>query len=257
MPTFADTVIQASNGTYYKWRGAQWVEVKPNGQMGKVAPFRIAFELERKAVEQNLVTSESVFDDLLAASIRSGMIPERTKKAREWMRQKAQQTRWSVQQSDVLKEQYRAISGPQESMIGKMYFFQYDAKHADTLEYWDFFPVIFPIEKYKDGSILGINFHYLPLKERAMLMDALYSLRNNRKYDESTKLNMSYQLLKGAAKYKLFYPTLHRYLPSQVKSRMIEVFASEWTLAAFLPLESFRKKRKEQVWKDSIMKASK
>lgn len=262
MPTFTDTIIQASDGKYYKWRGAQWVETLPDGKLGKVAPFRIAFELERKAIEQNLVSSESVFDELLASSIRAGMIPQRTKKAREWMKEKAQQTRWSIYQSDILKEQYRAVNGPQESVIGKMYFFQYDALHADTLAYWDYFPIIFPIERYKDGSILGINFHYLPLKERMILLDALYSLKNNRKYDESTKLNLSYQILKGVSKYKLFYPTLHRYLPKQVKSRFIEVLSSEWVLAAFLPLESFHSEtrsgvRKEQVWKDSLMKASK
>lgn len=260
MPTFTDTVLQASDGKYYKWRGAQWVEVLPGDKSGKVAPFRIAFELERTAIEKGHVSSESVFDDLLSSSIRAGLVPERTKKAREWMRSKAQETRWNVYQSDVLKEQYRAIQGPQESMIGKMYFFQYDAKYAESLEYWDFFPVIFPIEKYKDGSILGINFHYLPYKQRAMLLDSLYSLKNNRKYDETTKLNLSYQVLKGAAKYKLFYPTLHRYLPAQVKSRMIECFASEWSLACFLPLESFHSiknpgVRKEQVWRDSIMRS--
>lgn len=257
MPTFTDTVIQASDGKYYKWRGAQWVEILPTGRQGKVAQFRTAAELERLAIEQGLVSSESVFDDLLGQSIRAGKIPERTKKSREWMREKAQQTRWSISQADVLKEGYRATTLDQVE-IGKCYFMQYDAKYAKSLDYWDFFPVFFPIEKY-DNGVLGINLHYLPLKERAVLMDALYSLKNNKKYDETTKLTLSYRLLKGVAKYKLFYPTIHRYLGERVKSTIIECFASEWSIAIFLPVESFKSEikpgvRKEQVWKDSLGK---
>jgi hypothetical protein len=262
MPTFSDTVIQASDNKYYKWHGAKWIEVLPNGRQGKIAPFRIAYELERKAVEQGLVSSESVFDDLLASSTRAGLIPERTKKARKWMIEKAQQTRWSISQADVLKENYRAVQNMPAIDIGRLYFFQYDATLSESLEYWDYFPCTMIIDRFKDGDIFGINLHYLPYKERAMLFDSLYRIRNNRKYDETTKLNISYKILKGMAKSKLYLPTLHRYKPEGVKSRFIEIFASEWTAAMFLPLESFKSEtqpgiRKEQVWRDSIMRAQK
>ena len=44
---------------------------------------------------------------------------------------------------------------------GEMYMFYYDAKHKDTLPYWDRFPLVFPFSKVKDG-FLGLNLHYLP-----------------------------------------------------------------------------------------------
>jgi hypothetical protein len=97
----------------------------------------------------------------------------------------------------------------------------------------------------------GINFHYLPLQLRAQLMDALYDITNNNRYDESTKLKMSYGVLKGAEKFKLFQPTFKRYLSSQVRSRFIQIEPAEWDVALFLQSEQFVGASKTKVWADS------
>jgi hypothetical protein len=131
-----------------------------------------------------------------------------------------------------------------------MYMFFYDPKHKATLPYYDRFPLIFPIERYKDG-FLGINFHYLPLPLRAKLMDALYSLSSNTRYDEKTKLKLSYNILNGASKYAPFRPTIKRYLRSHVRSRFVKVFSSEWDIALFLPAHRFEKASASKVWRDS------
>src|ERR1700686_4103897 len=94
---------------------------------------------------------------------------------------------------------------------GRMYMFFYDPKHKKTLPYYDSVPLIFPIEKYKDG-FLGINLHYLHPTLRAKLMDALMTYANNTKFDDSTKLNISYKILKGASRTKYFKPCVKRYL---------------------------------------------
>ena len=44
---------------------------------------------------------------------------------------------------------------------GGLYLFQYDAKHKDTLPYWDKLPLVFPFRKVPDG-FYGLNLHYLP-----------------------------------------------------------------------------------------------
>jgi hypothetical protein len=41
-------------------------------------------------------------------------------------------------------------------------------------------------------------------EQRAILMDACIQLVNNKKYDETTKLEISYQILKSMAKLKYF-----------------------------------------------------
>ena len=134
--------------------------------------------------------------------------------------------------------------------IGHMYMFYYDAKHKETLPYFDRFPMIFPYKKVK-GGFMGINLHYLPHILRAKLMDSLYDISSNDLYDETTKLRMSYNILSSASKYKWFKPCIKHYLTTQVRSRFLYVYPAEWDIALFLPLERFSGASKSKVWSDS------
>ena len=188
----------------------------------------------------------SKFDEILAQGIRAGQIPARTQGARDWFRDKARGT--NIRPETVVRQE-RAKYKNRVSM-GKMYLFNYDPKTKATLPYYDRYPLIFPVQG-APGGFYGINMHYLPYVLRARLMDALYDLSSNQRYDERTKLRLSYDILKGAAKYKAFKPTFKRYLSSHVRSRFIEINSSEWDIALFLPLESFAKASKGSVWADS------
>jgi len=188
----------------------------------------------------------SKFDDILAQGIRAGQIPARTQGARDWFRNKAKNTK-ATPESVVRAEKSRYKN---RVSMGKMYLFSYDAKTKATLPYFDRYPLIFPVES-APGGFYGINMHYLPYRLRAKLMDALYDLSSNQRYDEKTKLKLSYGILKGASKFKLFKPTFKRYLSSQIRSRFVEISSSEWDIALFLPLESFDGASKTKVWADS------
>ena len=93
--------------------------------------------------------------------------------------------------------------------------------------------------------------HYLPPQLRARLMDALYPLVTNRKYDETTRLRLTYDILNSAAKYRFFKPTIKKYLNNHVRSRFILINANQWDMALFLPTERFVKKNKNFVWRES------
>jgi hypothetical protein len=136
------------------------------------------------------------------------------------------------------------------SIIGKMYFYYYDPKTKDKLKYYDKFPLVIPIERYKDG-FLGLNLHYVSPRIRLVLLDKLSSFANNKKYDETTRLRLSYQTIKAASSIFEATPCIKRYLYSHVKSRFLEIEASEWDIAAVLPVESFEKKPKEHVFTES------
>ena len=82
-------------------------------------------------------------------------------------------------------------------------------------------------------------------------MDQLKMFTNNKKYDETTKLRLTYNMLKGFSKIKRAKPTIHRYLSSKVNSKFVLVNADEWEVALFLPVERFRKANKKQVWAHS------
>jgi len=129
-------------------------------------------------------------------------------------------------------------------------FYTDDPKMKKELPYYDRFPLVFPIEKAPNG-FLGINMHYLPYILRAKLMDALYQLSTNDKFDATTRLDLSYQILKGASRFKPFKPTVKRYLTSHIRSRFLYIQPNEWDIALFLPVERFQKASKQQVFKDS------
>jgi hypothetical protein len=131
--------------------------------------------------------------------------------------------------------------------------FTYDAKHKAKLPYYDKFPLIFPYKKVK-GGFMGINLHYLPHAYRAELMDALYDLSSNKKYDETTRLRLNYNVLNSASKFENFKPCVKHYLTSQLRSRFLYIYPSEWDVALFLPTERFQGAGKTTVWADSKRK---
>ena len=187
-----------------------------------------------------------VFDDLLAKGVRAGEIPARTDSARDWYRNRARTTR--VTPDRLIRSDRERLTS--RVMIGRMYHFFYDPKHKKTLPYYDRFPLIFPFKRVR-GGFLGINLHYLPLRLHAKLMDELYTLSRDNRYDENTRLRISYNILNGAAKYKYFKPCVKHYLTPHVKSRFLEVYAAEWDIALFLPTERFVGANKRAVQSDS------
>lgn len=189
----------------------------------------------------------TTFDTILTRGVREGQIPARTDAARNWYRDAAGQRRRINERSLINSETSRFKS---RMRIGDMYMFYYDPKHKETLPYYDRFPLVFPIKK-AEGGFLGLNMHYLPLPLRARLMDALYDLSLNQRYDETTRLRLNYDVLNSAAKFRLFKPCIKHYLMDHMDSRFWYVYPSEWDIALFLPLERFKKANKRKVQNDS------
>jgi hypothetical protein len=86
---------------------------------------------------------------------------------------------------------------------------------------------------------------------RAKLMDALYDTASNDRYDESTKLNISYRILSASSQYKEFRPAIKHYLFDHVRSKLLYVNPSEWDMALFLNIARFEGATQTQVWEDS------
>ena len=190
----------------------------------------------------------SLFDDILVQGVRSGQIPARTQQARDWFRDKARTQRSArAYPANLMKETGDKVDSPR---IGHMYHFFYDPKTKATLPYYDRFPLIFMVGPAPKG-FYGINLHYLPPKLRAALMDNLYGVVSNKRYDEGTKLRISYSILKGASKYRFFKPTFKHYLTENVNSQFLKIDSAEWDIALFLPTERFEKAGKSRVFADS------
>jgi hypothetical protein len=190
-----------------------------------------------------------IFDNILIQGARQGIIPARTVAAREWYRSAAGKLMTNITPGVFEKrtDEARKVSSME---FGYMYAFKYDPKTKNDLPYYDTFPLVFPVRMDSDG-FLGINFHYLPPVLRAKLMNALYSTLTNKKYDDTTKVKISYSILQSASKYRYFKPMLKKYLRSHVRSQFLEVQVNEWDIAIFLPTESFRKADTGRVWEES------
>jgi hypothetical protein len=184
------------------------------------------------------------FTDVLKNSMSPSTAQENS---RVWLREQAQSIRQVNNPRNLLQNNNRLVTN---IGVGRMYLFMYDPKTKEDLPYYDRFPLIFPFRKVV-GGFYGINMHYLPHVLRARLMDALYTVANNRINDDTTKLRLSYQILESTSKFRYFKPCVKHYLNNHVKSRFLWVPAEQWDTALFLPLERFVGANKQQVWRDS------
>ena len=174
--------------------------------------------------------------------------PSIVTKSKTWFRQQA----ILLKKEGIRSTRMYKNSGEYVTSIrpGNMYMFFYDPKMKDTLPYYDRFPLVFPINRAK-GGFLGLNMHYLPYKLRATLMDALYDVASNDKFDETTKIKASYGILNSATKYKEFQPTIKHYLSDHVVTKFVYINPVEWDVALFLPVEKFVGANRTKVWEDS------
>lgn len=136
--------------------------------------------------------------------------------------------------------------------FGKMYFFEYLAKHRATLPIWDRYPLIFPFSAYKakDGVeiIVGLNMHYLPPVLRMAAFKALLKFRNEKRYRGKTKLKLEWEVLKALSESKYFKHAVHSYRADHFKSVFVEVPAPAWELALFLPVARWQKGTASEAW---------
>ena len=191
----------------------------------------------------------NIFQNLELQAFRAGVTP-RTKESREWFRKKIRNLK-NINRESLMKED--PLKQTTEEIVGSMYMFFYDPKHKETLPYYDTFPLVVVVGP-AEGGFYGLNLHYLPPILRAKMLDALMDITTNKKYNDSTRFKMSYELLARTAKLKYFKPCFKHYLNEHVKSKFAMVPAPEWEIATFLPTAKFEKASINAVYKDSRQK---
>lgn len=172
----------------------------------------------------------SLFNKISKEMNAAGIRP-RTDAARAWLGDKISRLRIPSDRSNVLNDASRISP---KTFIGRMYLYNYDPKFKETLPVYDRFPLVIPMEMYSDG-FLALNLHYLDPYNRLALLDKLLDFVNNDKYNDSTKLNLSYDLLSRSRRYKLIEPCIKRYLSNHIRSSIIYVEPDHWETAIFLP----------------------
>ena len=104
--------------------------------------------------------------------------------ATKWFRGLANKLK-RIKPLDIIRDKASEIV--KRPRMGDMIMFLYQPKTKDKLPYWDRFPLVVLIDKYPDGY-LGLNLHYLPPRQRAILLKRLMDLSNNNKLNSTTRM---------------------------------------------------------------------
>ena len=214
------------------------------------------------------MASTNIFETLRARVEKSGGLLPQERRAMFWFSQySAALTSWQTKHTGT---KFKTIENelpsqmmvsPRRAFPGYMYFFLYEPAGKHELPAYDNFPLALIVQREANG-FLGLNFHYLSYRSRAMLFDMLHKTLVIQGPDPDgygpkgpdplrTRMRATYKVLTSMSKYKAFRPCMKRYRNSQFRSPLLQVGSSEWDLALFLPVEQFRKSTRADVWQET------
>lgn len=195
--------------------------------------------------ESRAFKTHNIFTNLLSRRT-AAQHTRSAKDAVNWFRGKITREHPKVNRSELLRTPQVKHHTPMKGLeSGHLYLYNYDPKWKAELDVYDTYPCVIPFRVEKD-RFWGINFHYLPYKQRAQLLDLLYNITNNKRFDETTKFKITYQVLQKIAKKSLYEDTIHCYLKRKVKSRMLYVLPEEWPIAISLPIARMKGPKAQQ-----------
>lgn len=190
---------------------------------------------------------ESLVETWVRAS-KSRMLTEKKEElAKKWLNQrKMNSTARGRARNKLLSN---SSNRNQKIEYGHMYFFRYDAKTKETMDYWDEYPLIIPFG-VKGNLMYALNLHYIPPRIRAGVIDMFRQKDGTLVPLEST--------IKILADDPIFKPAIHSYYPNLIVSDIQLIEPDDWENIIFLPLANFRSDKKsgkvdssvQQVYRD-------
>ena len=190
--------------------------------------------------------------DKLTAAVRTGTIGAETRRSAQWFRDKIKgikgdlRNRFSSTNAAKFYREAEDKVNPnvmkRRANLGDIFCYYYNPKYRNELPYYDMFPMIMLIGTDQD-TFTGLNFHYLPPKFRAILLDRV-----------NAKVGRGIINWKKISKIPQVAPTVKRYRFDHIMRKVVPIEENEQEIAIFLPLERFRKASKSSVWADSRRK---
>ena len=187
--------------------------------------------------------------DRVSDAIRTGTVGAEVKRSARWFQDKIKglkgtlRNQWSQTNAPKFYREAETKVNPRvlkmRANLGDLYAYYYKPKHMMTLPYYDTFPLIMLIGFEKE-TFLGLNFHYLNPRIRAILLDRV-----------TAKIGSGIIKWNKIVKIPQVAPTVKRYRYDHIMRKVIPIEEKEQELAIFLPLERFKKASKAKVWADS------
>ena len=196
------------------------------------------------------MAKKKTFFDNISEEFKATNRESLSKEAFEWFELKRRILRPKFQADGAIRKEILkdADRRRQQRFRGRFYMFFYNPKGKRDLSYWDRFPLIYLLKIYKNGSFLGLNFHYVDYKTRALFLSNSIKWATNQPPEENSRLLLRYPTMKKSRKYRAYKAMIKRYDPEHIRSQIIRVPGNEWEIAIHLPVEKFRQVNKRQVW---------
>ncbi len=185
-------------------------------------------------------------------AVRSGTVGKEVQRSARWFQDKIKGLKGDLRNrfsSTNAAKFYREADNKVEKAIlkkrielGDLFCYYYNPKYRATLPYYDMFPMIMLLSAEKE-TFLGINFHYLRPKWRAILLDRV-----------SAKIGGGLPKWSKLRNIRQIAPTIKRYRYDHIMRKVVPIKENEQEIAIFLPTERFRKSAKAKVWADSERK---
>jgi len=160
-----------------------------------------------------------------------------------WYRQKVQELLPKPQVRRMIREGQKTQKVTVRPNFGMMNLFYYRPKGAEKLPYYDVFPLVIPIGRRLNDGFVGINFHYLSVPQRWLLLERLSMFQVPSELD-------SFDTEEGAGDVMALFwskirrkrgvkPIVRRYLTKNIQSRFLKIELSEMLIALAIPMERF------------------
>ena len=161
-----------------------------------------------------------------------------------WYRQKVQELLPKPQVRRMIREGYKVQKVTVRPNFGMMNLFYYRPKGAEKLPYYDIFPLVIPIGRRLNDGFVGINFHYLSVPQRWLLLERLSMFQVPSELDAfdteeggGDVMALFWSKIKRKRGVK---PIVRRYLTKYIQSRFLKIELSEMLIALAIPMETFR-----------------
>jgi len=184
-------------------------------------------------------------------AVRSGTVGKEVKRSAKWFQDKIKGLKGTVKNrfsSTNAAKFYRESEKINDAVfkrrvsLGDLFCYYYNPKYRKTLPYYDMFPMIMLLSAEKE-TFLGINFHYLRPKWRAILQDRV-----------TAKIGGGLPKWSKLRQIRQVAPTIKRYRYDHIMRKVIPIEEDEQEIAIFLPTERFKKSGKTKVWSESERK---
>ena len=160
-----------------------------------------------------------------------------------WYRQKVQELLPKPQVRRMIREGYKVQKVTVRPNFGMMNLFYYRPKGAEKLPYYDVFPLVIPLGRRLNDGFVGINFHYLSVPQRWLLLERLSMFQVPSELDafdtEEGGGDVMALFWSKIRRKRGVKPIVRRYLTKNIQSRFLKIELSEMLIALAIPMERF------------------